>query len=531
MVKELNYPGEDSQISKKCEGCDKYWECYFCHIPTHCRHFCLKRDEAMAESDVCEICQRDWAKCRLCKSNEHCKHFCSDWNDNTTIKVRVCPRCKETWIKCKYCESEEHCLDNCAAFKEKFEKSRLFFQVIGMILYIFEVGSDIILAIEYFSNGHPIWGSLTTMFIVIPGISMSVYSIHKWKIMGRFSCFRALFAAFLISPFAWMIEIIYYWSLLRRAYKSTKCGKKKEYERKLNILTDKLDFTNEVLYRTQIFEAYMENSPQMVLQLYIISTTGFYNITFTTIRQWMSILTSWLSVSWIMVNFYASVHPTVDMPFLTKIFILLPWYIFTIGARVLPMALLASVHRWWLFAFGLIHTFIMYIYRILRIRAHRLGDSYKPAKGISKRRLFLADFIVSLTYIFCFNPKMTFFKVEVQTNTCLHYIMYYILAYMANAVMILLWYTHDEGTHFDLNDISLNYTRHDQNLSNAASIHSNLHPQPEWFRTCALVFVLGGFWVGLSMMIAYYGLFHRRSHMIRKRAKEALTCSITNRDH
>jgi len=52
--------------------------------------------------------------------------------------------------------------------------------VFGIILYVVDVGSDIMAAVHHFQQGHPVWGSLTITFVVLPALSWAAVSWTWW---------------------------------------------------------------------------------------------------------------------------------------------------------------------------------------------------------------------------------------------------------------------------------------------------------------------------------------------------------------
>lgn len=50
----------------------------------------------------------------------------------------------------------------------------------GIVLYIVDVGSDILAALDHFEEGHPIWGSLVITFVVLPALCWAAVSWTEW---------------------------------------------------------------------------------------------------------------------------------------------------------------------------------------------------------------------------------------------------------------------------------------------------------------------------------------------------------------
>jgi len=52
--------------------------------------------------------------------------------------------------------------------------------IFGIILYLVDVGSDVTAGVTHFRKGHPVWGSLTITFVVLPAICWAAVSWTWW---------------------------------------------------------------------------------------------------------------------------------------------------------------------------------------------------------------------------------------------------------------------------------------------------------------------------------------------------------------
>jgi len=52
--------------------------------------------------------------------------------------------------------------------------------VFGIILYLVDVASDVTAAVVYFQEGHPVWGSLTITFVILPAACWAAVSWTWW---------------------------------------------------------------------------------------------------------------------------------------------------------------------------------------------------------------------------------------------------------------------------------------------------------------------------------------------------------------
>jgi len=79
--------------------------------------------------------------------------------------------------------------------------------VFGIILYLVDIGSDILASVDHFQEGHPVWGSLTITFVILPALCWAAVSWSWWythdppneKLRKRRST-RMLLAVLLLDP-------------------------------------------------------------------------------------------------------------------------------------------------------------------------------------------------------------------------------------------------------------------------------------------------------------------------------------------
>lgn len=78
--------------------------------------------------------------------------------------------------------------------------------IFGIILYLVDVISDVTAAVVYFQEGHPAWGSLTVMFVVLSAASWAAVSWTWWYYDDdkgehqKYRRIRMLMAVLLLDP-------------------------------------------------------------------------------------------------------------------------------------------------------------------------------------------------------------------------------------------------------------------------------------------------------------------------------------------
>ena len=87
---------------------------------------------------------------------------------------------------------------------------KVFFLLLGLVLYTVEVGTDLYLAYSYYHSDDPVWFALTLGFVILAGMSMSIYSAGKLNCwLGQederafIGCLRVLSIIFLMTPVTW----------------------------------------------------------------------------------------------------------------------------------------------------------------------------------------------------------------------------------------------------------------------------------------------------------------------------------------
>ncbi|KAK7445359.1 hypothetical protein BaRGS_00040347, partial [Batillaria attramentaria] len=133
--------------------------------------------------------------------------------------------------------------------------------IVGIILYIVDIATDLQLAISYFLDGHVIYGGLTTAFIGLAYIVVSVFGLGLFFNMNVPTVWwvcRIVFLILGLSPVIVMVETMYYGMKSRARHRE---GERAEEER----YTDHAEWTVVV----RLIEGFLEAAPQLCFQLYI----------------------------------------------------------------------------------------------------------------------------------------------------------------------------------------------------------------------------------------------------------------------
>ncbi len=81
---------------------------------------------------------------------------------------KLCDVCREADSQLCGCGRSVflHCQHKCPEIVRHFTRQELGFIVFGLVLYVWDIVSDLMLAMEYFNQGDVIWGSLTLSFVL-----------------------------------------------------------------------------------------------------------------------------------------------------------------------------------------------------------------------------------------------------------------------------------------------------------------------------------------------------------------------------
>ncbi|CAG0897360.1 unnamed protein product [Darwinula stevensoni] len=195
------------------------------------------------------------------------------------------------------------------------------------------------------------------------------------------------------------------------------------------------DYQREMASFLLLVETYIESSPQMVLQFYIIVHDGatFAGNPLTFAAQWLSIVTSLLGVASATYSYYSnsakyrikkvgdggteidSDWTILELDFFWDKFLLFFWHL---AARVLALGLFATTFSWWVFVIVGIHMSIVAPWAIL-----------KEMKS-SRLRKFIKIFFVS--FIFVFQYRIAGWDWEPFT-------LMYVLMAVENVAMLTIW--------------------------------------------------------------------------------------------
>lgn len=321
--------------------------------------------------------------------------------------------------------------------------------VFSMSSYLFDIMTDITVAIFHYLNQDFWYSSLTLAFIIIPSLITTTVSMRWYVTDSRVN------GAEKVSSKTWLIRSIFH--ILQvgpvlRYYQSLQYGLKfreaKTYDAKRQFYL-KMIYEDADSALLRVFEAFIEAAPQLLLQIKIlhnrIVSEGGLPFTdddfWTTAVQVVSITTSLTSIAWALVIYRKSLRKSLQNKILLKNFLPLAFMFtfefFSICARVIALSMLIS-------------SSLMYQQIILAIASHWLLMSswvmsmktqFCETKWEERGWALLLGFIL----IFCYLNA-------VDRPTRYKYIIFYSLLFFESIPIMyinLFWKT-QENVNFDL---------------------------------------------------------------------------------
>ncbi|XP_061460176.1 XK-related protein 9 [Rhineura floridana] len=209
----------------------------------------------------------------------------------------------------------------------RFTKREFAMMVLGIVVYIADVGADLWVAKNYFCEGQYLWCILTLATGLLSSTVVQFFS-YTWFKEDNADSLRWIFLLHLVPGGIFTR----YWFALKCCYQAT-CKKE-------NIL---IDGPTSVIHKTAIdamtdismlrlFKAFLESTPQLILQIYILMTSD--NSAFS---QYVSIAMSFTSISCTTVDYQIALRKSLPdknkfsvilskiMYLLYKLFTLISW--------------------------------------------------------------------------------------------------------------------------------------------------------------------------------------------------------------
>ncbi|XP_013775682.2 XK-related protein 4-like [Limulus polyphemus] len=385
------------------------------------------------------------------------------------------------------------------------------FALVGIFSYTFNIGTDIAVCYFLHLEGYTWWFGLTVAFTAIPALTVNVFSLrwymHKQEVKKNHSTIvhrpkmskldwtiRILFHVLLLGPVIRYTDLIIF-GLRSRRERQQKQRRAREWDLTFRRTTetaidDSVDYHQLTIQEDKdtalltLLESLMESAPQLVLQIYILADRQMIPYDFWTVGiQLASIVASLFELSWSLASYHRALRQSVEnkrnMTW-SGMSVQFLWRYCTTAARVLSLALFASEYGYWMFPVCIGHWGIMTVW--VMHQQTSFCDSETGEKRQCEEYLF--NMAIGAVYLFCFlNVK--------DEPTRLKYLAYYIIVFIENSLMIILW-----------------YLRTDPSV---------------WYHLPALICVFLSFSLGITFMLLFYRFCHPETN-IPYRNRPATCC-------
>lgn len=292
---------------------------------------------------------------------------------------------------------------------------------VSVLFFCIDFMTDILLAKDYYDDGMMLECALTSSFVagsfLVTGILSSIW--HAQEKNRRNICLIIL--AF---PFATIERNIKY---VFHGCKSKQKGSN-EYFHYIEMI-----YTDRDASLLRMFDAFIESAPQLVLQVYLIlrEQENLKNCedieVHSHILRALTVLSSWVSVSWSVTAYYRALRVSTDMHKThQKTFIACAgyflWRAFEIGPRVLALVLMILINP---IIFALIVVFHWFA-----LVTWSFATKSLPYKKLHENAIF----IVCIGFVQVFS----FMNIS-PGKSRYHALLYYTFFYIENIVILIIW--------------------------------------------------------------------------------------------
>eukprot|EP00111_Clytia_hemisphaerica_P011017 TCONS_00032294-protein len=339
---------------------------------------------------------------------------------------------------------------------EKADLIDCFIAVISICTYLGDIGTDILAAYNYFNQSQWSWFAPTIILIILPSFVLQLFSSRWYHDDEQGQSTLSYILHFLqLSTIERYMKAFWYGTKTLISSKP----KQEDFSRYLEGWRD--------VTLLRLFECFLESAPQVVLQLYILSTFGRR---ITLFQDWVIISAISLSIGsigWAMVSYSHALrlcNKRKGFSICGYTFQVI-YRLSMISSRVAALTLFTTEFGWIVVPVVFIHWLAMVIW--LSYEGSEFCAHSNRCFQITLERIFAI--VMGVVYVFCF--------INVKEGTTRARVMaYYIIFFIENSLLIAFWYP----TRSQIGILEIG----------------------------AIVFTWGGFLIGLFSMLAYYKFFH-----------------------
>ena len=244
-----------------------------------------------------------------------------------------------------YSEGSEHVDFEVKESKRKVIPDDMHISILEVFIYLWGMTAlftdfitDIILSIEYYKNQKPWLGSMTLIFVILPNVSLSLFSLSWYMDKYRsskngketsseiriknstISCNSITFWISIVFFVVFQFDLIWkYFQGFLYTIKGWACRtwyKNLQWEKYFMEKQIKCDTD---IYMLRLIDVFMDSGPQVLLQLYVITTQNLektgsanlvvyafkdFNTTSLEIKQFVSIIASMFSMAYALAGYH-----------------------------------------------------------------------------------------------------------------------------------------------------------------------------------------------------------------------------------
>ncbi|XP_056419811.1 XK-related protein 6 [Hyla sarda] len=366
--------------------------------------------------------------------------------------------------------------------------------VLALLVFFWDVGTDVWLAADYYSQRDYVCFSLTLGFVLVPSVLVQILSFrwfaqdysagglgaveglssrgppmmgnthhnhyyhrhHYYTTTGPGADGFCRLSVWIWQTVIHVLQMGQVWRYIRTMYLGIQSQRQKEHQRRF-YWAMMYEYADVNMLR--LLETFLESAPQLVLQLCIMIQKNRADT-----LPCVSSVASLMSLAWVLASYHKLLRDSRDdkksMSYRGAL-IHLFWRLFTISSRVISFALFASIFQLYFGIFVVVHWCVMAFWII-----HGGTDFC-----MSKWEEVLFNMVVGIVYIFCwFNVK--------EGRTRYRMFAYYTVILTENAALTFLWYLY-----------------RDPNTTDSYAVP-------------ALCCVFLSFAAGVAFMLLYYGVLH-----------------------
>ncbi|KAI3355240.1 hypothetical protein L3Q82_018097 [Scortum barcoo] len=319
-------------------------------------------------------------------------------------------------------------VDNKMPSDIQYTKFRWLLTISGLVFYVGDISTDILLALKYFQEKNFVWTGLTVAFVLAGLLVTQIFS-HAWyrddmcnvliNPEGEISPSGMSKGGLAVLHLFGMGIFTRYYHLLKEGFKvvwtttnSYTVEERREVHHKVFCLATDLSML-------KLFETFLESVPQLLLQLYIVLGHAECSV-----MQYLSIAFSFINIAWSLVDYRRCLRRSLphirEMPSGLPTAIYLLYKLFTITSHILSYTLLLILS-----AYSAIGLAVLWL--LATIWTQLLQTNFCSSRGLE--HLYRAVVGVILTF--------TFFNVKGQ-GTKVAMVIYYMVSSLINIVALLL---------------------------------------------------------------------------------------------